>query len=438
MTASYAPEAAAAAPVAGAALGQSQSSVRFLGREQEFRRLLTRGAVLLLLTLGIYRFWLATDVRRFLWCNTEVAGHPLEYNGTALELLIGFLIAIAILIPINVAFFIAALQWGVFGEWVSALAFLFLVVLAQFAVYRARRYRLSRTIYRGVRFHQTGSALGYAVRATGWWIAFALTFGLSYPWAQADLERVKLKNTYYGTLPGRFEASAWPLFLRGLALWLIVMGPLVACVIAAVAAVDWPGVVAIPPSHFTDADATRTGLAHAAVLVFSGVGWAITAAILLYPAFLAMTLRWWLSGLRLGPIAATSQLRVGELYHAYGRFVKYAAMFAIVAITLLVGSFATLGLILSTIFPDLWTRTETGYPQLAETLAVIAAIGTYVVTVLGLSAIYHVVVKLAVWRLSVDSLALSNVAAFDGVKAAGLPASPIGEGLADALNVGGL
>ena len=61
--------------------------------------------MLLAVTLGIYRFWLATDMRRFLWSNTEIAGDSLEYTGTARELLIGFLIAIAILVPINLSSF---------------------------------------------------------------------------------------------------------------------------------------------------------------------------------------------------------------------------------------------------------------------------------------------------------------------------------------------
>ncbi len=72
--------------------------------------------MLLLVTLGIYRFWLATDVRRFLWSNTEIAGDGLEYTGTARELLLGFLIAIALLVPINVAFFLAAFSRGVIGQ----------------------------------------------------------------------------------------------------------------------------------------------------------------------------------------------------------------------------------------------------------------------------------------------------------------------------------
>ena len=81
--------------------------VRFLGQRWSYWRLLIRGAALLIITLGIYRFWLATDVRRFLWSNTEIAGEALEYTGTALELLLGFLVAIALLIPIYAGFFMA-------------------------------------------------------------------------------------------------------------------------------------------------------------------------------------------------------------------------------------------------------------------------------------------------------------------------------------------
>jgi len=57
-------------------------AVRFVGDRRAYWRLLVRGAALLAVTLGIYRFWFATDVRRFLWSNTEVAGESLEYTGT--------------------------------------------------------------------------------------------------------------------------------------------------------------------------------------------------------------------------------------------------------------------------------------------------------------------------------------------------------------------
>ena len=153
---------AEAAAKAAVAPPPTRRAARFVGDAKAFWRLQLRGAMLLAVTLGIYRFWLATDVRRFLWSNTEIAGESLEYNGTPTELLVGFLIAIALLVPLNLGLFVVALSLGPAGEFVSMLGFPLLFVLGQFAIYRARRYRLTRTVLRGVRCHQTGSGVRYA------------------------------------------------------------------------------------------------------------------------------------------------------------------------------------------------------------------------------------------------------------------------------------
>src|SRR5580692_5231559 len=86
------------------------ATVRFLGDEDSYWRLRIKGAALVVVTLGIYRFWLATDVRRFLWSNTEISGDTLEYNGLATELLVGFLFALAILVPLYMIFALVALE----------------------------------------------------------------------------------------------------------------------------------------------------------------------------------------------------------------------------------------------------------------------------------------------------------------------------------------
>jgi hypothetical protein len=43
----------------------------------------------------------------------------------------------------------------------------------------------------------------------------------------------------------------------------------------------------------------------------------------------------------------------------------------------------------------------------------------------------------SLWQLGMESLQLSGLSALDRVKASGGPSSALGEGLADALNVGG-
>ena len=78
-----------AGTVAGAASGASRP-VKFIGIDRDYWRIVVRGAVLLMVTLGLYRFWLATDIRRFLWAHTEIDGESFEYSGTALEVLQGW------------------------------------------------------------------------------------------------------------------------------------------------------------------------------------------------------------------------------------------------------------------------------------------------------------------------------------------------------------
>src|ERR1700722_1664932 len=69
--------------------------------------LLSKNYFLTLVTIGVYRFWAATKLRRYLWSNIEVAGDGLEYTGTGRELFLGFLVAMAVLLPLSIAYAVA-------------------------------------------------------------------------------------------------------------------------------------------------------------------------------------------------------------------------------------------------------------------------------------------------------------------------------------------
>lgn len=409
-------------------------AVRFVGDRRAYWRLLVRGAALLAVTLGIYRFWFATDVRRFLWSNTEIANETLEYTGTPYELLIGFLIAIAVLVPIYVMFFIVALSLGPMGQLASVATFPILAFLGHFAVYRARRYRLTRTVYRGVRCHQGGSALRYAVCALSWWVLILLTLGLAYPFAQSRLERFKMRHTYYGNLQGRFEGSGFGLFLRGLPMWLLVVGPLAAALTFSIATVEWGKVAgaaaaATNASDFINQLETTFPNVYAAIIALSVATTAsILMAVVLFPVFQAMMLRWWLSGLRFGALTVRSRLRTATIYGAYLRFLWYGFLFGL-ALSIAGGVlFTSLRVMLAAV---------TERAEITEALGAAFGVAAYVVMMLGYSTIYQGTVKLALWRGGVESVELENAAALDEVKAEGTPSSAVGEGLADALNVGG-
>lgn len=403
-------------------------AVRFLGKETAYWRLRIRGAALILITLGLYRFWFATDVRRYMWSSIEIGGETLEYAGLATELLGGFLVATAILVPLYAALAATALAFDRAEQETAAASLVLLVLLAQFALYRARRYRLTRTVFRGVRFGQHGSAWPYALLALAWWSLVAVTLGLAYPWAQAALQRYKMHHTSYGDLPGAFAGSAAALFWRGLPIWLLVVGPLVAAFFALGAMADWGALDAMMAGGETNPLALL--VASAGMRVFAvgaaALGASMAAAVLLYPWFRAITLRWWLSGMRFGEVAAASRLRVGQVYRIYLRFLL--AMLLFVAAAIVAGIVAALA---AAAFGN-------GHATLAQLAGGTITLLFYVAVALGVSTLYQVMVNFALWRLCAQTAELSGAAALDAVRAAGSASSALGEGLADALGVGGV
>ena len=407
---------------------EAVSGPRFLGRRRDYWRLLRRGAVLLLCTLGIYRFWLMTDVRRFLWSHTEIDGETLEYLGSPFELLLGFLIALTVLVPIYAGFFVAALGLGPIGEWAGTIAFFGLAFLGQYALYRARRYRLSRTVYRGIRFSQTGSAWAYALRALLWWGLTLFTLGFAYPFQMAALERYKMRNTYYGVQGGRFDGAGWRLLLRGLPVWLLIVGPL-ALAVAGFAAIDWDALGKAIGQGDDDlmgrVEGASPGLGAAIAFALLMLALSATMGALLYPVFQTIVLRWWLSGLRFGTLSVRSKLRIRDVYGAYMRFFGYAIGFTIVLGVASILALVALGAL------------SEKMPGFGEIAGATLALGGYVVAALGFSTIYRATVLLSFWQLGLESLQLSNTEILDNVEASARGGSPFNEGLADALNVGG-
>jgi len=427
---------APAPPVPPAPPAVAAATFRFFGNEEPYWRLMIRGAVLLMVTLGIYRFWLATDQRRFLWANTEIAGDALEYAGTARELLIGFLIAVAVLVPLYAVLSLAALGSDVVGQISGLLALVLLALFGPFAIFRARRYRLTRTIFRGVRLHQTGSAWLYAVYSILGWAVTLATFGLAYPWAQAALERYKMRHTFYGDVGGRFVGSGTHLFLRGIGLWLLILGPLLASILYAMASIDGTLVAEAVQrggnNMLGSIESAMPNFSVALTALVIAFFWSVIAAGLLYPAFQAMMLRWWTSGLRFGDMVATSRVRTGQMYGLYLRFVGYSLLFGLAA--------AIIGVIVGTLVP-LSALDEEKFAEIdtwTQIVGVVAGLIGYVVIMLGYSTIYQVTVKLRLWRLSFETAELTGLEALNRVNAAGVPGSAFGEGLADALDIGGL
>jgi hypothetical protein len=180
---------------------------------------------LTVMTLGIYRFWARARIRRYFWSALAPGGDALEYTGTGLEKFLGFLIAVAFL-----AVYLGLVQLGLLfaglsmlseaqtqGQAIAQIAAQYITVLAVlplifYAQYRGRRYILSRTRWRGLRFGVERAAFGYVWRGMVYSFVSLVTLGLLLPLQMFQLEKYKVDRTWFGT--GRFEQGGhwWMLY----------------------------------------------------------------------------------------------------------------------------------------------------------------------------------------------------------------------------------
>lgn len=165
------------------------------------------GYLALVPSLGLYRFWVLTRKRQFYWMNTVIGGHPLEYTGTPIEVMRGFLAIVALFLPAYALSIVIALQDTLLRYAGLGVLFALFWYFSGFAIYRGRGYRLSHTFWRGIRFGQTGSAWRYATRRFLWSLVMLPTLGLVYPLMVADLWRYRWTNTFYGDKPFSFTGT---------------------------------------------------------------------------------------------------------------------------------------------------------------------------------------------------------------------------------------
>ncbi|NWG46403.1 MAG: DUF898 family protein [Alphaproteobacteria bacterium] len=191
------------------------------GRALPIVGLAVGNALLGLVTLSLFRFWARTRVRRYLWQTSFINGEPLDYSGKGSELFVSFLMAIGLFIAPALLVSLFLTLWAEPGGALQVLGWMaasgLLGVLYGYATYRQRGYILSRTHWRGIRFAQSGSAVGYGLALLGYLLLVSLTFGLFTPVMNNRLVRRLRTNTWFGDARFAYDGKALPLFWRFLA-----------------------------------------------------------------------------------------------------------------------------------------------------------------------------------------------------------------------------
>ncbi|SLN45534.1 DUF898 family protein [Roseisalinus antarcticus] len=359
-----------------------------------------RTGALTVLTLGFYRFWMKTRLRRWYWSSVRPGGLPMEYVGEPLEKLLGFLVAVVIL-----AFYIGVVNLllmfvslSVFAG--SAPAFLMsllgVIPLWFYARYRARRYVLARTRWRGLRFGLEPGAWGYALRALGHWLAVILTLGLLWPRMTFGLEKYRTDRTFFGGLR-LHQGGRWTMLLPAFG---HVMGGAVFSVVFVLAAFDGA------PDAFW-----MLGLS-VPWLVFGLVHYSVEATRLMANAKTA------------GPLALDSRPRTGKIARIY----LFGGLAALISLLI---PLAVAGLLLAGA-----EATFAGILESHPALLAVAGAALYIALALIWSTLRHVFLTMPVWRHYAETLTVTGAVALPETRQRARDPFAEAEGFAEALDVG--
>lgn len=194
-------------PHAGADVGQIRR-LSFHGTGGSLFGIHIVNIFLTIVTLGVYYFWGKVRVRSYLLSQTEFEGDRFAYHGTGKELLIGFLKAVLVFgAPLGFLIVVRdLLDVGVAMKVVAAvLIYGLILVFIPLAMVGARRYRLSRTSWRGIRFSFRGRVVDFIKLFVGGSLLTGITFGLYYPIFETRRYGFMVSHSYFGNERFHFD-----------------------------------------------------------------------------------------------------------------------------------------------------------------------------------------------------------------------------------------
>lgn len=399
---------------------ETSLETKFVGTRGPLFLLALKTSLLTVLTLGIYRFWMKTKLRRYYWSSVRINGVPLEYMGQPIEKLLGFLMAVVILAfylgIVNLILMFAS--FSLFQSNVAAyvLSFMGVIPLWFFAMYRARRYVLGRTRWRAIRFGLDPGAWGYAGRALWHCTLTILTAGLLWPRMTFWLEKYKTDRTWFGDqklVQGGRWTMLFPAAIPVIISVLVIAGTSVA-------------LFALP----TWAGGTRAEQSEQ----IWGLGIVMAIAVFILP--FAATF-YWVRSLeiltnhkRAGDLALSfdpSAAKVSRIVYFGNSWVWFLVFLMLVAIGLVI-VFGAGG-------QDIERLTEIGALPIWVTTA-FAALSYFVIYIMW-GALHHIYVRQPLWRHFSETLTVTGAPVLERVGQRTRDERRDAEGFSEALDVGG-
>ena len=413
--------------------------VEYIGRRRALFSIAFRTLLLSLVTLGFYRFWMKARLRRYYWSATRIEGEPLEYVGSGFEKMIGFLIAVTFLAVYlgiaQVALSFAGIAVIEGGAGAINLAFVAVIPLYFYALYRARAYVLARTRWRGIRFALMEGAWGYAGRALLHSLLSIVSLGLLYPRQVFKLEKYLTDRTRYGDLKLR-QDGGWGMLMVP---WLVVWVPL-AAILGGAAYLAWQvqtmAFDELVIDQAIDNDAGPAGILAAIFAVPTG----LLLLYAMFATFRAVAVRRMAETKRAGEtVRVISRIRWGKVLRIWLAGV-IAVVIASLLPLLLIGGLISLTFVM----PSGEAGVSVGdvmfdpnrVSELQIILGLVLSAATYMVFMFSVSVFWHLFITQPLWRHYAETLVVLGTDEIDAARQRSRSELVQAEGFADALDLG--
>jgi uncharacterized membrane protein YjgN (DUF898 family) len=202
---------------ASAAPKITTANLSYHGTGGSFFGLVLLNGLLTIITVGIYSFWAKTKIRAFHYSHTEMDGDRFAYHGTGGELWLGYLKAMGIIFVMVLAMGILPSLLGASGDPLvqAAIGLVFygiIGLLVPVVVNGARRYRLSRSSWRGIRFSYHGKPKEYLALSVSCFLLTVISLGFYLPAWQTRARKFFVENARFGSEPFQFSGETGELF----------------------------------------------------------------------------------------------------------------------------------------------------------------------------------------------------------------------------------
>ena len=216
----------------------STEKLRYHGTGGTLLGIFLVNALLTVLSMGIYSFWARTRLRQFYYGATELDGDRFAYHGTGGELLVGALLSGCVLAFVAMVFGLLMVATGAAGasggpgsaQFLVIFGYMLtLVTLVAIAINGARRYRLSRSSWRGIRFTFRGRWQDYLQLMLTGNLLSVVTLGFYGPFYRNKSRAFLANHSQFGSLPFGYDGDGKDLFVQYLKALLLTIPTLGLC-----------------------------------------------------------------------------------------------------------------------------------------------------------------------------------------------------------------